>query len=790
MQMNEPHHPRKLEQTLAQVVMALPFAAMVTANGPMPRPVKLLNQAFTHTFGYTIDDVPTVEQWFRLAYPDDAYRLELLGAWADQVRKALETQSIIPTLEVEIHTKAGNTVRVLASAQAMGQYLITSFVDVSEQRRTEAELRDVRSKLERAAYELTENLPVGTYSMVQPPDGGLAQFRFMSTRFLELCGLNREEAYADPIKGFACVHPEDYDRWLELNARAFANKEPFYGETRLVVNGQTRWITAESKPRELPDGSTVWEGVLADITERKLAEQALARAKARAEELERLKSDFLTQMSHEIRTPLTAILGLADLLADDELQPAQGDKVTQIRSSGKLLLGIINDILDMSKIEAGQLITEERPFEINDLLVHLETFKSATTKPDVALSVQQPLHTVPTVIGDERRIEQVLTNLVGNAIKFTSQGQITVSLDILNQTHDSLKLHASVSDTGQGIDADLLPKLFTPFVQADTGISRRHGGTGLGLSISKQLVELMGGRIGVISEPGKGSTFWFELPLAIDQHAKAVWQADPSQPVRPITRDRGTSNKRAPRLAGLHILVVDDSDAIRDLICEFLEREAATVEQANHGAQALEVLRASKHRFDCIMMDVQMPVMDGLTATRNIRAMREFDRLPVLAMTAGLLAEQQARARQAGMTDVVAKPVDFNQMVMQILAAVGRVSYPTTDTNSHDNPMPNIAGVDRDHVNRTMESNRRLFDRLCAVFIEEFEGLDDRINAVLAQGMNPDTIKEPDAWPIPLEGQLAKSGRWNCVRPRPPWNTRYTTMLSTVPSNSPPWVSC
>ncbi|MCD8565798.1 MAG: PAS domain-containing protein [Burkholderiaceae bacterium] len=371
--------------------MGLPFAAIVTEDGPMPRPVKLLNQAFTQAFGYTLADVPTVADWFAAAYPDDAYRLELLEAWEGDVRQAFDAQSVIATREVQIHTKSGDTVRVLVSAQPLGHYLITSFVDISEQRRTEAELRDVRHRLERTAYELTENLSVGTYTMVQPADGGLAQFRFMSTRFLELCGLNREEAYANPLKGFACVHPEDYQRWLNLNAQAFANKEPFYGETRLIVKGETRWITAESKPRPLPDGSTVWEGVLTDITERKLAEQALARAKVRAEELERLKSDFLTQMSHEIRTPLTAILGLADLLADDELAQSHQEKVVQIQASGKLLLGIINDILDMSKIEAGQLITEELPFEISELVAHLETFKAAITKPEVTLSVQQPL---------------------------------------------------------------------------------------------------------------------------------------------------------------------------------------------------------------------------------------------------------------------------------------------------------------------------------------------------------------------------------------------------------------
>lgn len=759
--MNTHHHPLSIEDTLAQVVMGLPFAAVVTEDGPRPRPVKFLNQAFVNTFGYTLDDLPTVDRWFRLAYPDDAYRLELLEAWDSEVRQAFDSQSVITTREVEVHTKSGDTVHVLVSAQALGQYLITSFVDVSEQRRAEAELIDVRYKIERTAYELTENLPVGTYTMVQPADGGLAQFRFMSTRFLELCGLNREDAYADALKGFACVHPDDYDRWLELNAQAFANREQFYGETRLVVNGVTRWITAESKPRPLPDGSTVWEGVLADITERKLAEQALARAKARAEELERLKSDFLTQMSHEIRTPLTAILGLADLLAKDRLDTSQHNKVAQIQISGKLLLSIINDILDMSKIEAGQLITEELPFEVSELVTHLNTFKTTITKPHVNLSVQQPLDTVPTVIGDERRIKQVLTNLVGNAIKFTEQGQITVTLDILDQTDTQLKLRATVTDTGYGIDAALLPKLFTPFVQADTGVSRRYGGTGLGLSISKQLVELMGGCIGVMSEPDKGSQFWFELPLAIDQHAKPVWQAK--------RLAQTTDSAPRPRLVGLHILVVDDSDLIRDLICEFLEREGAQVELASNGAQALEVLRASKSSssasskgkrkpFDCVMMDVQMPVMDGLTAMRNIRAMREFDHLPVLAMTAGLLAEQQARARQAGMADVMAKPVDFKQMVQQILEAVGWVHHPAPAADGDDNPMPAIACIDRDHVNRTMEGNRGLFDRLCGVFIEEFEGLDDRIGAVLAQGIDAATIKEAGRLTHALRGAASQIG--------------------------------
>ncbi|HEY7803266.1 MAG TPA: hypothetical protein VIC30_02365, partial [Orrella sp.] len=241
--MQTPHCANSLQDTLAQVVMGLPFPAIVTENGPLPRPVKWLNDAFVETFGYTIEDVPTVDQWFRRAYPDDAYRLELLKVWSQDVAQAFETQGVVPLRESEVHTRTGEVLRVLISARALGQYLITSFIDVSQQRRAEAELRDVRHQIERTAYELTENLPVGTYTMVQPPDGGLAQFRFMSTRFLALTGLTREEAYGDPLKGFACVHPDDHDRWLELNAKAFSNRESFWGETRVVVNGQTRWIT-------------------------------------------------------------------------------------------------------------------------------------------------------------------------------------------------------------------------------------------------------------------------------------------------------------------------------------------------------------------------------------------------------------------------------------------------------------------------------------------------------------------------------------------------------------------
>ena len=746
--MIQDHRASADEVPLARVVMNLPFAAIVTADTDMPRPIKYLNQAFTDTFGYTLADLPTISDWFSKAYPDEAYRFELLQTWLDEVRRAFDTDGVIPTQEVEIHNKTGQALRVLVSGQAFDGYLITTFVDISEQRRTEAELHDVRYQMERTAYELTENLTVGTYTMVQPPDGGLAQFRFMSTKFLELTGLNREEAYADPLKGFACVHPDDYDEWLVLNARAFGNRAPFRGETRVVIDGTTRWITAESNPRVLTDGSVVWEGVLTDITERKLAEQSLARAKAHAEKLERLKTDFLTQMSHEIRTPLTTILGLTALLDDETLATDQRDKVNKIRASGKLLIGIVNDILDLSKIEAGQLITEEQPFDLLAIVETAKTFRASITNSDVSLTVTPPNDTVPLLIGDQRRIEQVLTNLLSNAIKFTERGNITVTFACQQNTPFTVKLQVTVKDTGIGIEPSFIPLLFTPFRQSDSGVTRQYGGTGLGLSISKQLVELMGGQIHVQSEPGKGSRFWFELALTTSDRNR--FQPQQSSSTTLATRHR---------LIDLHILVVDDSLAIRELVQQLLEREGARVEIATDGAHALAILQEAKESFDCVMMDIQMPVMDGLTATQNIRTIPGFEQLPIFAMTAGLLAEQQTRARQAGMTDVIAKPIDIDHMMSQILAAVGRNNMTRSSNGSiESNVMPLITGIDRDRVNRTIDGDTKLFDKLVRIFIEEFEGLDDRIRARLTQDSDAESIKEAIRFSHSLNGAASQIG--------------------------------
>jgi PAS domain S-box-containing protein len=402
-------------------------------------------------------------------------------------------------------------------------------------------------------------------------------------------------------------------------------------------------------PRE---GRWLAAGVIRDISERKRIEAELARAN-------QAKGEFLANMSHEIRTPLNAILGLTQILERDTLAPDQQDLLHKISEAGSGLLHIINDILDFSKIEAGQFQIDPAPFGLDALLIRLENLLTATAqRKGLTLAVRSPDDFPGQLVGDSLRIEQVLTNLIGNAIKFTAQGRVEVSVTPLAVTEQTVRLRFTVTDTGVGITPEQREKLFQPFSQADASTTRRFGGTGLGLSISKRLVELMGGTIGVTSTPGQGSTFWFELPLCPAAVATAC-----QQPTPPIT-------VQGPRLTGLRVLAVDDVRINLFMLQRALQLEGATVSLAADGLQALDTLRASPAAFDVVLMDIQMPVMDGLTATRTLREDPTFAELPIIALTAGVMAEERAAAQTAGMSGFLAKPLDLGQMVAVLLPYV------------------------------------------------------------------------------------------------------------------------
>ncbi len=268
---------RQAEEQLRLVLDNVPIALAATTL-TSPAELTFINEQFTRTLGYTLEDVPTVAAWAEKAYPDPDYRREVFRQWDQAAFRAIETKGRIESMEFEVTCKDGTKRDIIFGAVVLEDRLLISLTDVTEFKKTQADLRSLRREVERTAFELTENIPVGTYTMVQPPNGGLAYFSFMSTRFLELTGLEREAARANPMNAFACVHPDDYDEWVRKNAYVFEHKLPFKEECRVVVDGRTRWIIAESTPRDLPDGSVVWEGVLTDITDRKLAEQKLADA--------------------------------------------------------------------------------------------------------------------------------------------------------------------------------------------------------------------------------------------------------------------------------------------------------------------------------------------------------------------------------------------------------------------------------------------------------------------------------------------------------------------------------
>ncbi len=378
-------------------------------------------------------------------------------------------------------------------------------------------------------------------------------------------------------------------------------------------------------------------------------------AKEEAERANRAKDSLLANVSHEIRTPLNAILGTAQILERGAPPEQLQMLVRGIRSAGRSLMAVINDLLDMAKIEAGRFEIAHEPFALHDVLSTLaDVLQTIAAEKGLWLRIHAVPPEVEAVIGDAQRVGQVLYNLTGNAIKFTERGGVDVRVEVLAQRHDAVDLRFSVRDTGPGVAADIMPMLFSPFVQADQPSHKQLGGTGLGLAICRQLVTLMQGDIGVDTQPGKGSDFWFRLTL-------------PTTTASAITARLEEGAPGVQRLQDLRVLIVDDAPVNREIARLLLEGEGAKVETANDGQGALDRLRAGPRDFDLVLMDVQMPHMDGLEATRQIREDPMLRGLPVLALTAAALDSQRELAQRAGMDDYIVKPFEMDLMVSTLL---------------------------------------------------------------------------------------------------------------------------
>ncbi len=395
---------------------------------------------------------------------------------------------------------------------------------------------------------------------------------------------------------------------------------------------------------------------------------ALSIAKEAAEAANRAKSTFLANMSHELRTPMNAIIGMTYMLGRSKVDASQRDKLDKVSNAANHLLNLLNDILDLSKIDAEKMTLEQVPFSIGKLVANLDSLLVAKVgKAGMRLHYEvDPQLARCDLIGDPLRLQQVLLNLLGNAIKFTEKGKVTLAISQRAATTDALTLDFAVRDQGIGIAPEALARIFNPFEQADGSTTRRFGGTGLGLPISSRLIRLMGGEIRVNSTVGVGSTFSFTLTVPLAKPLTAVAVAAGSE----ISGVEAERRLRAD-FAGSRILVAEDDWVNQEVAIELLREVLGfTVDIAPDGSVALDMLQ--RQPYDLVLMDMQMPIMDGVEATRCIRAMSEYEWLPIIAMTANAFAEDQALCLDAGMDDFLAKPVNADKLYVMVLKWLSR----------------------------------------------------------------------------------------------------------------------
>jgi signal transduction histidine kinase/CheY-like chemotaxis protein len=550
------------------------------------------------------------------------------------------------------------------AAGALLAVWLLALVVTGRQRQQEA-TRRLRFDNEQRMREITNNLPVAVYQFRVGLDGRPA-FNFMSPAITAITGLQPNDVLGNGSLLFSLLDPDGeagHGGLLAQVAEAALHQRPLH--RRLAFGGHagaagTRWVELHCTCAHQPDGGDVWNGYLADITAEHNAAQALGAAKQAAEDATRSKSMFLANMSHEIRTPMNAIIGMSHLALKTGLTPRQHDYVQKIQRAGQHLLGIINDILDFSKIEADKLQVEHTAFELNQVLENVATVIADKVNAKGLELVFDVAGDVPdSLVGDPLRLGQILINYANNAVKFTERGEVDIMVRVQASGDGKVLLRFAVRDTGIGLTPQQMAQLFQSFQQADSSTTRKYGGTGLGLAISKKLAELMGGAVGVESEYGKGSTFWFTASLAIGEASRRVLLPHPD-------------------LRGRRILVVDDNHNARAVQTSMLASMRFEASAAASGAEALQRVRAAAgtpEAFDVVLLDWQMPGMNGVETAAALQALaREMalERPPRLAMVTAFGREEVlAQARAAGIEDVLVKPVNPSVLLNTLIRLLG-----------------------------------------------------------------------------------------------------------------------
>ena len=570
-----------------------------------------------------------------------------------------------------------------------------------------SEREDAKLRLEA----LADNLPSGAIFRLEK-DGTDMRLSYISAGVERLIGVSAATIMADRQNYLSSIHPEDLDEYNQQMSQSFNQLKLFDHSFRIISPmGTERWLRCRSAPRRLETG-VVWDGILLDITREREAEQALKQAKEAAEKAERAKSDFLATMSHEIRTPMNTVIGMTRLVQQTPLSPKQRNYLEKVELSANALLSIINDILDYSKIEAGMLSLESVEFALDDIL---ETVSAVTTLRAEEKGIEVVYSIAPDVprhlMGDPLRLSQVLNNLVSNAIKFTSKGEVVVSIELESSDLAPARpagtalqtLLISVRDTGIGMSPAQIAQLFRPFSQADSQTTRRYGGTGLGLAICHRLVELMGGSFEVLSTPEVGSTFRFTTQLRET--------AAPSP--RPQIYHIGAADR---------VLIVDDNASARDILSAMVRGFGIRTDAVDSGEKALSALNMASRSgspYGLVLMDWQMPGMNGLEVARRIREEERLAATPAVLMVTAYGREEVLRqAELLGLQGLLVKPVTESLLFNSILEILqsrnpSRASLPELQAHAHQPPVlnyPELKGrrvlvVDDNNLNREVAAD-------------------------------------------------------------------------------------
>ena len=823
----------------------------------------IVNERWADMMGYALAELQpvSIQTWTERSHPEDLLAAQELLQEHFEGKEA-QYQSV-----VRMRHKQGHWVWVQSrgrvfthTAEGDPEWMFGTHQDISATKVAEERLQNVVAMLEGMLRAATETAIIATDHA-----GTITLFNTGAEKMLgytarEMVGVSTpaplhvpheviaygqelSEKYGRPVQGFEVFVHEAEHLGFEIREWTYVRKDGSHFRVQLAVN----------TIRDTAGDVIGYLGMAQDMTERHKQDQRLRDAKVEAEAANAAKSMFLANMSHEIRTPMNAVLGVAHLLADTPLDDDQKHLLAKLQIAGRSLLGIINDVLDLSKIEAGEMRTERVPFQLPELATELlQLYGAQAGAKGVELQMQVASDVPPVVLGDPTRLRQVLSNLISNAIKFTQHGTVAVAVargPALPMVGEEVWVHFSVRDTGEGIAEDARQRLFTPFVQADATTTRRFGGTGLGLSIVKNLVQLMGGDVSVRSTLGEGSEFQVHLPLTVSSEAALPmtatevhaglnvmvvddsdndrselarlcrafgwrttecrsggemvrqmqewvdrndrlpdallvdWQMPEmdgiqalhqvaahlpapdlpatlvisahereqiaalegayivncilTKPVNASTLFNAVNasvakNTGLPHhvmastqlnqlhgqwLEGLHLLLVDDSDINLEVAKRLLERQGARVQTCVNGQEALNALATPGALFDAVLMDVQMPVMDGYEATTRIRSDLNMQRLPVIALTAGALSEERRRADAAGMNHFLTKPLDPTLLVRTVRTAVATArgaDLPLLQGNAErraaaKQSWPEIAGIVSDDAAYRLQGDAGLF---------------------------------------------------------------------------------